>query len=196
MTPIQDQIQQFKTLVQQNHITKKQIQQSLFFFESGSNDIFSYFYPFDAPTLAPNAYVQAMLDQVTSFVDEICKLGARRIALFSLGPVGCVPARTLLPGAPIDKCYGKMNKMVKNYNMGLESLVKIIPTKYYPGSFAVFGDVYKIVQIFEANPKHYGNFLHLFTPLSNTIYYSINITSSSICLILCDTLFFLVCLEE
>ncbi|KAK6790699.1 hypothetical protein RDI58_009780 [Solanum bulbocastanum] len=155
VTPIQYQIQQFKTLVQQNHITKKQIQQSLFFFESGSNDIFSYFYPFDAPTLTPDAYVQAMLAQVTNFVDQICKLGARRIALFSLGPVGCVPARTLLPGAPIDKCYGKMNKMVKNYNMGLESLVKIIPTKY-PGSFAVYGDVYKIVQIFKANPKRYG----------------------------------------
>ncbi|XP_049391747.1 GDSL esterase/lipase 6-like [Solanum stenotomum] len=155
VTPIQDQIQQFKTLVQQNHITKKQIQQSLFFFESGSNDIFSYFYPFDAPTLTPDAYVQAMLAQVTNFVDQICKLGARRIALFSLGPVGCVPARTLLPGAPIDKCYGKMNKMVKNYNMGLESLVKIIPTKY-PGSFAVYGDVYKIIQIFKANPKRYG----------------------------------------
>lgn len=159
MTPLEDQLQQFKTLVQQNHINKTQIQQSLFFFESGSNDIFSYFYPFDAPTLTPDAYVLAMLSQVRNFVDQICKLGGRRIALFSLGPVGCVPARTLLPGAPVNKCYGKMNKMVKNYNVGLESFAKKIPTKY-PGSFAVYGAMYKTVQIFRANPARYGNLLN------------------------------------
>ncbi|KAJ8562973.1 hypothetical protein K7X08_031425 [Anisodus acutangulus] len=155
VTPIQDQLQQFKTLVQQKHINKKQIQQSLFLFGSGTNDIFKSFYPFDTPTLTPDAYVQAMLTQSTNFVDQICKLGARRIALFSLGPVGCVPARTLLPGAPVDKCYGKMNKMVKNYNMGLENLGKTIPMKY-PGCFAVYGDVYEAGQTFRANPKRYG----------------------------------------
>lgn len=156
MTPIQDQLQQFKTLVQQNLINNKLIQNSLFFFESGSNDIFSYFYPFGGPTLTPDAYVQSMLSEVTNFIDQISKLGARRIGLFSLGPVGCVPARTLLPGAPVTKCYGKMNKMVKNYNMGLENLGKSIPIKY-PGSFAVYGAVYKTVQTFRTNPKRYGN---------------------------------------
>ncbi|XP_016509252.1 GDSL esterase/lipase 6-like [Nicotiana tabacum] len=155
VTPIQDQLQQFKTLVQQNLINNKLIQNSLFFFESGSNDIFSYFYPFGGPTLTPDAYVQSMLSEVTNFIDQISKLGARRIGLFSLGPVGCVPARTLLPGAPVTKCYGKMNKMVKNYNMGLENLGKSIPIKY-PGSFAVYGAVYKTVQTFRTNPKRYG----------------------------------------
>ncbi|MCD9643589.1 GDSL esterase/lipase 6 [Datura stramonium] len=155
VTPIQEQLQQFKTLVQQRHINKKQIQQSLFIFTSGSNDIFTYFSPSDAPKLTPDSYVQAMLTQVTNFVDQIFKFGARRIALISLGPVGCIPARTLLPDAPINKCYGKVNKMVKNYNIGLESLGKRIPIRY-PGSFAVYGVVYNTVQIFRANPKRYG----------------------------------------
>ncbi|XP_015170295.1 GDSL esterase/lipase 6-like [Solanum tuberosum] len=155
VTPIQDQLQQFKTLVQQNKINKKQIQESLFIFTSGSNDIFTYFNPFNVPKLTLNAYVQAMLTQMSKFVDQICKLGARRIALISLGPVGCIPARALLPSAPIDKCYGKMNRMVKNYNVGLENLVKRIPIKY-PSSFAVYGAVYKTVQNFRANPQSYG----------------------------------------
>ncbi|KAF3646406.1 GDSL esterase/lipase 6 [Capsicum annuum] len=96
-----------------------------------------------------------MLAQVTNFVDQICKLGARRIALISLGPVGCIPARVNLPGAPVNKCYGKMNTMVKNYNVGWESLVKGIPIKY-PGSFAVYGAMYKTIMNFRANPKRYG----------------------------------------
>ncbi|KAK9276360.1 hypothetical protein L1049_005892 [Liquidambar formosana] len=153
--PIQDQLQQFQTLVQRNQIDKKLVQQSFFFFESGSNDIFNYFLPFDTPTLDPDAYVQAMLTEVKDFIDQIYKLGARRIGLFSLGPVGCVPARTLLPNAPVDRCFGKMNRMVKNYNMGLESLVKDMPIRY-PGAVGVYGAVYDIVQRFRAIPTRYG----------------------------------------
>ncbi|KAK6146815.1 hypothetical protein DH2020_020684 [Rehmannia glutinosa] len=155
VTPIQVQLQQFQTLVEQNHIDKKLVKNSLFFLESGSNDIFNYFFPFDTPTLNPDAYVQSMLKEVGNFMDTIYKLGGRRIAVFALGPVGCVPARTLLPGAPVTKCYGKMNKMVKNYNMGLENIVKGLGVKY-PGAVGVFGAVYKTVQIFRADPKRYG----------------------------------------
>ncbi|KAL7001048.1 GDSL esterase/lipase 6 [Sarracenia purpurea var. burkii] len=153
--PIQDQLQQFEALVEQNQIDKELLRRSLFLFESGSNDIFGYFLPFAPPTLSPDAYVQAMLAEVGSFVDRIYKLGARRIALFSLGPVGCVPARALLPGAPVDRCFGKLNKMVKNYNQGLENLVKNVAVKY-PGAVGVYGVVYQTVQLFRAMPTRYG----------------------------------------
>ncbi|CAI9761956.1 unnamed protein product [Fraxinus pennsylvanica] len=155
VTPIQVQLEQFRTLAEDRHISKFVIQQSLFLLESGSNDIFAYFDPFGTSTLTPDAYVRSMLMEVGKFIDQICKLGARRIAVFSLGPVGCVPARVLLPGTPVTKCYGKMNKMVKNYNKGLEGLVNGIAIKY-PGAFGVFGEVYKTVQDFRANPRRYG----------------------------------------
>ncbi|KAK4484183.1 hypothetical protein RD792_011405 [Penstemon davidsonii] len=156
VTPIQDQLQQFRTLVEQNHIDKNIIEKSLFLFESGSNDIFNYFIPFETPTLTPDDYVQSMLIEVTNFLDIIYKFGARKISVFALGPVGCVPARALLrPSAPVTKCYGKMNKMVKNYNMGLENLVKGIPIKYH-GAVGVYGAVYETIQTFRVNPKRYG----------------------------------------
>ncbi|KAL0372682.1 UNVERIFIED_CONTAM: GDSL esterase/lipase 6 [Sesamum calycinum] len=129
VTPIQVQLQQFQTLVEQNRIDRKILNESLFFLESGSNDIFNYFFPFDTPTLTPDAYVQSMLTEVRNVVDTIYKLGARRIALFALGPVGCVPARILLPGSPVTR---------------------------YPGAVGVYGAVYKTVQTFRANPKLYG----------------------------------------
>ncbi|KAK9115422.1 hypothetical protein Syun_022219 [Stephania yunnanensis] len=152
---IQDQLKQFKNLVNQNKIDKKLIQQAFFFFESGSNDVFNYFLPFDTAKLDPGAFVQTMLTEAEHFIDQICQLGAHRIAIFSLGPVGCVPARVNLPEAPTDKCYGKMNKIVKAYNAGLENLAKSVPSKY-PGTVATYGDVYKVVQLFRAMPKHYG----------------------------------------
>ncbi|KAK3040760.1 hypothetical protein RJ639_029282 [Escallonia herrerae] len=150
--PLQEQLQQFKTLVDQSRIDIKLAQQSLFFLESGSNDIFNYFLPFDTPKLSPDAYVQAMLVEAGLFVDQIYKLGARHIAIFSLGPVGCVPARTLLPDASVDRCFGKMNRMVKSFNEGLESLALDI-LKMYPGAIGVYGSVYNVVQLFRAMPK-------------------------------------------
>ena len=155
MTPIQVQLQQFKDLVDQNHIDQTLIKNnSIFFLESGSNDVFNYFLPFDTPALTPDAYVAAMLAEAGTFVDQIYKLGARRIAVFSLGPVGCVPARVLL-GAPTNQCFGKMNDMVRDYNKGLESLVKDIPIKY-PGMVGVYGAVYDVVQRFQTIPTRYG----------------------------------------
>lgn len=82
VTSLQEHLQQFQTLVEQNHIDKNLIQNSIFFFESSSNDIFDYFLPFSPPILDPDAYVQAMLTQVTKFLDQIYKLGARRISVF------------------------------------------------------------------------------------------------------------------
>lgn len=167
VTSIQDQLKQFKALVKQNKIDKTLVEASLFLFESGSNDIFSYFASFGPPTLSPDAYVQAMLTEVSKLIEEIYSLGARRIAVFSLGPVGCVPARARLPGAPVESCYGKMNVMAESYNKGLESLVNDVARKY-PGAVAVYGDVYDLVQRFRAFPSRYGNPLCIFFNLKTS----------------------------
>ncbi|KAK6931584.1 GDSL lipase/esterase [Dillenia turbinata] len=155
VTPIQDQLKQFQELVLKNQIDKTTIPKSLFLFESGSNDIFNYLLALQPPELNPTEFVQAMIAQVGIFVDQIHKLGARRIAIFSLGPVGCIPARMLLPEGRTDRCLGKMNRMIKDYNLGLETLVNDIPKKY-PGAFAVYGAVYNIVQNFRAYPDRYA----------------------------------------
>ncbi|PIA33495.1 hypothetical protein AQUCO_04100138v1 [Aquilegia coerulea] len=152
---IQDQLRLFVNLIKQGRIDKNLVQQSMFFFESGSNDVFNYFLPALTIKLDPEAFVQRMLVEVQKFIDQIYKLGARRIALFSLGPVGCIPARVNLPEAPISKCYGKMNKIVKRYNIGLESLVKDMPINY-PGTIGVYGAIYNTVQIIRAKPNRYG----------------------------------------
>ncbi|TYI51273.1 hypothetical protein E1A91_D12G164200v1, partial [Gossypium mustelinum] len=153
--PIQEQLRQFKTLIEQKAINRSVVERSLFFLESGSNDIFNYFLPLDTPKLDPDAYVEAMVKEVTILTDQIYKVGARRIVVFSLGPVGCVPARALLPAAPIKRCYGKMNAMVKKYNKRLESLVNDIPTRH-PGAIGVYGAVYDTVQHLRAAPTRYG----------------------------------------
>ncbi|KAL6007407.1 lipolytic enzyme [Asimina triloba] len=145
-TPIHTQLQQFESLVQQNKINKDIVRQSFFFLESGSNDIFQYF---TTPKADADAFV------VKHVIRRFYELGARRVAIFGLGPVGCVPARVLL-GAPVDACHDAMNQMVINYNLGLEALVRDIMPKNFPGALAVYGATFDVVQRFRAFPEHYG----------------------------------------
>ncbi|CAH1431373.1 unnamed protein product [Lactuca virosa] len=126
VTPIQVQLQQLQTLIDENRLHKTLISNSLFFLES-----------------------------VSHFLDKIYEVGARRIAIFSVGPMGCIPAKVLLPDAHIDQCLDKINNVVKDYNKGLEDMVNDIPRKYRD-AISVYGLVYNITQDIRANPGSYG----------------------------------------
>ncbi|KAK1320245.1 GDSL esterase/lipase 6 [Acorus calamus] len=143
------------SLVKLNKLDKPTISRSLFLLESGSNDVFRYFLPIGPPRPQPDAYVSTMLSSVRAFTRQVHALGARRIALFSLGPVGCVPARTLLPeSSPIGACHPDMNRMARRFNRGLEGIVGSAPMTL-PGAVAVYGATYDVVQLFRKLPKRY-----------------------------------------
>jgi hypothetical protein len=141
-------------MVEQNQIDRTLIQKSLFLFESGSNDIFDFFVP-TKPPMDPEAYVKLLLSSVTNFVEKIYSLGARRIVLFSLGPVGCSPGRAMLPGSPTDRCDENINAMVRSYNHGLEEMAKHIHINH-PGSVGTYAAVYDIVHHFRIFPRFFG----------------------------------------
>nr|XP_043620424.1 GDSL esterase/lipase 6-like [Erigeron canadensis] len=155
VTTIQVQLQQFQGLIKHNHLHKKQIAKSIYLVASGSNDIFSYYFLPQTTNLTKQEYVHAMLQETSNFVDKIYKLGARRIAIFPIGPMGCIPGRVLINKAPINRCSGIVNNMCKYYNVGLKRLISSIPRKY-PGAIGVCGEVYNNVQKLRANPKLYG----------------------------------------
>ncbi|CAI9296839.1 unnamed protein product [Lactuca saligna] len=96
-----------------------------------------------------------MLKEVSHFLDKIYEVGARRIGIFSVGPMGCIPAKVLLPDAHINQCLDKINNVVKDYNRGLEDMVNNIRRKYCDAT-SVYGLVYNITQDIRANPRSYG----------------------------------------
>ncbi|KAK1281108.1 GDSL esterase/lipase 6 [Acorus gramineus] len=155
VTALQTQVDQFTSLVKLNKLDKPTISRSLFLLESGSNDVFRYFLPIGPPRPHPDAYVSAMLSSVRAFTLQIHALGARRIALFSLGPVGCIPARAVLPeSSPLGACHPEMNRMARRFNRGLEGIVGSAPMTLR-GAVAVYGATYDVVQLFRKLPKRY-----------------------------------------
>ncbi|KAD2804236.1 hypothetical protein E3N88_37613 [Mikania micrantha] len=155
VTPIQVQLQQFQALITQKHVHKKQIKKSLFFIVSGANDVFSYFLLPNASNMAQKTYVRAMLKEVKHFTSKIYKYGGRRIVLFSIGVIGCVPGRVLMRGAPSNRCIDKMDSMARYYNAGLKRFVKNIH-KMFPGTVGVYAAVYDTSKKYLDNPKLYG----------------------------------------
>ncbi|XP_006837236.2 GDSL esterase/lipase 6 [Amborella trichopoda] len=155
VTPIQTQFKQLENLVKQKKLDQSIIKNAFFLFESGSNDVFQYFIPAADEREPPQSFVARMLKEILTVINGVYALGARRIVALGLGPVGCIPARSLLPDAPVDKCYKEMNDVVTAFNQGLEHKVMEIPKKL-PGAVGVFGDAFNMVQQFISSPRHYG----------------------------------------
>ncbi|KAJ6721222.1 hypothetical protein OIU85_024321 [Salix viminalis] len=67
-----------------------------------SGYVFNWFLHHGTPTTDPGAYVQGMLAQAGNLIGRIYKLGARRIALVSLGP----PCWVYSGKGPLARCTG------------------------------------------------------------------------------------------
>ncbi|KAJ0545372.1 putative GDSL lipase/esterase, SGNH hydrolase superfamily [Helianthus annuus] len=164
VTSIQVQLQQFEAQLAKpphlensthQHIHLKQINESLFFLVSGGNDVFSYFLLPGASNMTMETYVDAMLKEVDRFITKIYMNGGRRIVLFSLGPIGCIPGRVLIRGTPTDRCLDKMDEMAVYFNAGLKRFAYSIPSKY-PGAIGLYAAVYVTGQKYRDNAKEYG----------------------------------------
>ncbi|XP_023762768.1 GDSL esterase/lipase 6 [Lactuca sativa] len=155
VTPLEVQLQQFQELIHYKHLHRDQISKSIFFLEAGSNDIFTYLQAPEKSTLSPIAFVDSMLREAANFLDIIYQHGARKIAIFSVGPMGCIPGRINLPNASTHRCYAGANKMTKYYNYGLERLVYSIRRKYR-GAIGVYGEVFNTAQRLRVRPKLHG----------------------------------------
>lgn len=87
---------------------------------------------------------------------EIYELGARRIGVFNVPPIGCLPFQRTLAGGIERKIVVQYNEAVELYNnklsKGLASL-----NQNYPNSRNVYIDVYNPLLDIILNANKYGN---------------------------------------
>nr|VDD24738.1 unnamed protein product [Brassica oleracea] len=132
---------------------KFMVENSLYLVVASSNDLA---HTYIARSLRYNIteYPDYLADMSSKFVKKLYGLGARRIAVFSAVPVGCLPSRRTLNGVK-RKCSENLNKMALQFNAKLSpGLVAL--RKKSPGSKIVFVDVYDILHNMIENPKKYG----------------------------------------
>lgn len=82
-------------------------------------------------------------------------MGARKVVINSLGPVGCAPEQLNLYGSKDGECLEWINAPLLSFNVGLRSLVDQLRGQY-PDYDLLYGNVYDPIRNFISTPKAYG----------------------------------------
>ncbi|RVW25778.1 GDSL esterase/lipase [Vitis vinifera] len=138
----------------------KLFQRSLFSVTIGSNDfINNYLTPIlsaaEQKLVSPQTFVGTMISRFRLQLTRLYSLGARRIIVANVGPIGCIPyQRDTTPGVG-DDCASLPNQMAQLFNTRLKSLVAELSTSL-EGSKFVYADVYNIVDDIIQNYESFG----------------------------------------
>ncbi|KAD4982500.1 hypothetical protein E3N88_19171 [Mikania micrantha] len=112
------------TLLQRNiTFTKQYLKQCVYVVDSGTNDYFAYFTPGINSTYTPDQFAAYLINQYSNRLKFLYQLGARKIAVFGLGLIGCSPAEITLLGTNGAPCVEPLNNAVKLFNDRLKPLV-------------------------------------------------------------------------
>ncbi|XP_074568885.1 GDSL esterase/lipase At1g59030-like [Curcuma longa] len=123
---------------------------------SGSNDILAtYFFTtlrqktFDVPS-----YINYLVDAATDFVKELYSLGARRIVVFGLPPLGCVPMSRTVSGGKNRDCVETYNQATVLFNLELSDRLKQLNVDL-SGSRIIYVSIFDIiVDLIQHGPDH------------------------------------------
>ncbi|CAO2821456.1 unnamed protein product [Amaranthus hypochondriacus] len=140
--------------------TRRLVNKALFSVTMGSNDfINNYLTPLisrlEQEIITPEAFVNAMISKYGLQLTRLYNMGARKIVVVNVGPIGCIPyERELNPSAGND-CVGFPNQLAQSFNLQLKSLIKDLSTSLEESQF-VYADVYRIVSDILVNYRSYG----------------------------------------
>jgi phospholipase/lecithinase/hemolysin len=135
----------------QHHLAK-----SIFVVVMGSNDLFAYFSNNSdkyAMKGSPQQYVDEMVSALHGFLEILHHLGARKLVITAVGPLGCTPLRRRLNDT--EECSDKVNSLVKKYNKHLRSMLQQLKSDFNDINYSYF-DTYKVFLDLIQTPTNYG----------------------------------------
>ncbi|KAL7611496.1 hypothetical protein Lser_V15G05015 [Lactuca serriola] len=161
--PLSSQLEMFKQYIGKlNKIvgedaTENILTKSVYLISASTNDFFISYstvpvrrVQYDVPT-----YNKMLVQLAVNFVKEIHKLGARKIAVLSGPPVGCLPVQRTLSGGVLRKCVDNDNNAVQLFNDMLKQQLKFLESNLLQSRVA-FVDFYNPLMSIIENPHQYG----------------------------------------
>ncbi|KAK7266637.1 hypothetical protein RIF29_19286 [Crotalaria pallida] len=133
------------------------ISKSIYLFSIGSNDyLVNYLSPMsDTRKLyQPEPFAQLLIDRLSEQLKRVYNLGARKIVVFNVGPIGCIPAITRTH-AHVGDCDENSNQLVTYFNDRLNAMLTSLTTSL-PGSKFVLGHANSLANDAIKNPSKYG----------------------------------------
>ncbi|XP_077214561.1 GDSL esterase/lipase 7-like [Tasmannia lanceolata] len=122
-----------------DHLSK-----AIFVVTTGNND---YLNNYLEPSLntskgyTPKAFSHLLIKHLSRHLQKLYKLGARKMLVFQIGPIGCMPA--VMNKVNAKSCIKELNDLVSIYNRKLPALLKKM-TSTLDGLISIHGDNYAI----------------------------------------------------
>ncbi|KAL7613001.1 GDSL esterase/lipase At5g42170 [Lactuca sativa] len=104
----------------------------------------------DVPT-----YDRMLVNLTLNFIQELYKLGARKIVVFSAPPTGCLPIERTLNGGILRMCDQKENEAAQLYNNMVKEQLPVLASSL-PKSRIALVDFYNPLINIINNPQQYG----------------------------------------
>ncbi|KAF3793290.1 GDSL esterase/lipase [Nymphaea thermarum] len=135
------------------------LSEAVYILSAGSSDFVQNYYvnPLLNKVYTPDAYSDFLVDIFSKFVQNLYELGARRIGVTSLPPLGCLPAAITLFGFGDNGCVTRINEDAKSFNKKVASAAQSLQ-KELSGLKLVIFDIYTPFLDLVQNPVKNGFF--------------------------------------
>ncbi|CAN7012104.1 hypothetical protein IGI04_012664 [Brassica rapa subsp. trilocularis] len=133
------------------------ITNSLYLISIGTNDFLENYFAFPGRSsqYSVDLYQDFLAGIAKDFVTKLHGLGARKISLGGLPPMGCMPLERATNIGTGGECVGRFNDIAVQFNGKLERLVEKL-SKELSGSVLVFSNPYEPFMRIIKNPSSFG----------------------------------------
>ncbi|KNA04913.1 hypothetical protein SOVF_195280 [Spinacia oleracea] len=133
------------------------ISKGVYLVSMGTNDFLENYYLL--PTTRACYTIQEFEDKLIGiakqFVEEIYSLGARKISLAGVPPMGCLPLERTINFMATLECNEDYNNVAREFNAKMHDLVKLL-NKQLPGIHVVFSNPYNSLLQIIKRPSLFG----------------------------------------
>jgi hypothetical protein len=135
------------------------IREALYLVSIGTNDFLQnyYIFPDRKSQFTIRQYEDFLIGIARNFIQDLYGLGARKIALAGLPPMGCLPLERTINIMDFHGCVEGFNNLALDFNGKLEGLVAKL-SKELPDLKLVFADLYSNLLQIITGPSKYGKF--------------------------------------
>ncbi|XP_022972797.1 GDSL esterase/lipase At5g03820-like [Cucurbita maxima] len=126
---------------------------------AGSSDFIQNYYvnPLLYRTYSPQQFSDILITSYSNFIQNLYGLGARRIGVTGLPPMGCLPAAITLFGSGSNQCIQRLNQDAMAFNTKLQSTSQSLQNRFSDLKLVVF-DIYQPLLNMVSKPADNGFF--------------------------------------
>ncbi|KAF8403184.1 hypothetical protein HHK36_011281 [Tetracentron sinense] len=140
---------------------------AIYLLSAGSSDFVQNYYinPLLNRVYSPDRFSDILLQSFSTFIKNLYGLGARKIGVTTLPPIGCLPAAITLFGSRSNQCVATLNRDAVSYNNKLNITAQDLQNQLSGLKLVVF-DIYQPLYDLITRPTDSGKCMLLNSKLS------------------------------